>query len=321
MKTKLALALSCAALLATSQIATAGDSFSKPLRQQSNPQIQQLLEQRIADLHLTRATRNKQLSVALVDITDPNAPAMAQINGDEMMYAASLPKIAILLAAFERIREGKLKLTDDMRQTMTSMIRRSSNQAATKVIRAVGINYINQVLKSDKYRLYDPKHNGGLWVGKEYASGVAKHRDPLHNISHGATALQTARFYYMLESGKLVSPEYSRQMKTMLGNPGINHKFVKGLSQSSPDALIFRKSGSWRDFHADSALIEHNGRRYIAVALANNPKGGEWMTRLIQAMNEIIVDLHPGVVAGSVHASASQAVGVAEPRSSSKHLM
>ena len=189
------------------------------------------------------------------------------------------------------------------------------------MIRAVGINYINKVLKSDKYRLYDPKHNGGLWVGKEYASGVAKHRDPLHNLSHGATALQTARFYYMLESGKLVSPEYSRQMKTMLGKPGIKHKFVKGLSKSSPEALIFRKSGSWRDFHADSALIEHNGRRYIAVALAKNPQGGEWMTRLIQAMNEIIVDLHPGVVAGSVHASASQAAGAAVPNSSSKHLM
>ena len=203
-----------------------------------------------------------------------------------MLYAASLPKIAVLLAAFERIAHGKMALTNKTRQTMTKMIRYSSNKDATAMIRKVGKDYINQVLESPKYKLYDPKYNGGLWVGKEYASGTAFHRDPLHHLSHGATAMQVARFYYMLETGKLVSPESSRQMKNILSKPGINHNFVKGLRYT--DAKIYRKSGTWRSYHADSALIEHHGRTYIAVALANDPKGGIWMTHLIHEMDHII---------------------------------
>ena len=285
------LTLLCALMIGLPGYAISSESPAPTIRQHNNPQLQKLLEKHIKDLHLSSAVRSKRLSVALVDVTDPDMPSMAQVNGDEMMYAASLPKIAILLAAFERIEEGKLQLNNETRQTMTNMIRYSSNQAATQMIRAVGQDYINETLSSPKYRLYDKRYNGGLWVGKEYAGGTAFHRDPLHNLSHGATALQVARFYYMLETGRLVSPESSREMKNILGNPGINHKFVKGLSNT--DAKIFRKSGSWRSYHADSALIEHNGRSYIAVALANDPQGGEWMKKLIREMDNIILAQNP----------------------------
>jgi len=316
MAIKYILGVCCALLLTAPGYALASEPSTPSIRQQSSPDLQHRLEVRIKQLHLDKAVRNKQLSVALVDITDPSMPSLAQVNGDEMMYAASLPKIAVLLAAFERIAEGKLALNDQTRQTMTQMIRYSSNQAATTMIRAVGKEYINQVLSSPKYRLYDKRYNGGLWVGKEYASGTAFHRDPLHHLSHGATVMQVARFYYMLQTGKLVSPRSSREMKAILSKPGIHHKFVKGLSNTN--AEIYRKSGSWRSFHADSALIEHNGRRYIAVALANNPKGGVWMTRLIGAMDDIIFE-H----AAFVSADADVSLTSAEPRQSSSatHLM
>ncbi len=276
-----------------------------PIRQNISKELQHMLEERVASLHLSGAVRSKRLAIALVDITDPSAPKLAQLNGDEMMYAASLPKIAILLAAFERIRAGKLPLNDELRQTMTRMIRYSSNAAATEMIHKVGGEYINEVLESPKYRLYDPRHNGGLWVGKEYAGSKAFHRDPLHHLSHGATAVQVARFYYMLETGQLVSPRFSHEMKRILSRPGISHKFVKGLQQVYPDVQMYRKSGTWRQWHADSALIEHGNHRYIAVALAHDPHGGDWMKKLIREMDEIIAILHEqdeGAPAG--HAAA-----------------
>ncbi|MFQ5344326.1 MAG: serine hydrolase [Mariprofundus sp.] len=283
------------------------------IRQYSSPDLQQRLDASIKYLHLNKAVRQKHLSIALVDVTDPSAPSMAQINGDEMMYAASLPKIAILLAAFERIAHGELSLNKDTRETMTRMIRHSSNKDATAMIRKVGKEYINQVLASPKYKLYDPNYNGGLWVGKEYAGSAAFHRDPLHNLSHGATAMQVARFYYMLETGSLVSPTFSHEMKTILSKPGIHHKFVKGLSDTN--AKIYRKSGSWRSYHADSALIEHNGRRYIAVALAHDAKGGIWMTRLIREMDHIIFQ-HADFAAQASATKVAQA-----PLSAAKRIM
>lgn len=275
-------------IIVTVQTASAQNVFPN-LREANNPTLQKQLENRLKRLNLDTAVREGNLAVALVDVTDPQHPQLAQVNGDDMVYAASLPKIAILLATFERIHEGKLKLNQETRQLMTDMIRHSSNTAATTLIHKVGGKYINSVLRSPKYRLYDTRYNGGLWVGKEYAQGVAYQRDPLHNLSHGATAVQVARFYYLMETGQLVSPRMSREMKAIMGDPAIHHKFVKGLEATQPDAQIYRKSGTWRNWHADSAIVEHDGRTYIAVALAQSPRGGEWLKDLISELDGIIL--------------------------------
>ncbi len=251
-------------------------------------QLQAGLQASLNKLGLDKPASNKKLALALVDITDFNSPKVAAVNGSEMMYAASLPKIAILLGAFERIEGGTLKMDKENRDLMTRMIRHSSNQAATTMLRKVGKEYLAELLQSPRYKLYDKAQNGGLWVGKEYGKHPAWQRDPLHNISHGATAMQVARFYYFLETNRLVSAELSKDMKEILSNPAINHKFVKGLKKVHPDADIYRKSGSWRQYHADSAIVERDGRRYIAVALAENEHGGKWLSQLIVEMDKLI---------------------------------
>lgn len=257
--------------------------------------LQKGLEQSLEQLNLVSAAAREDLTIALVDITDPSEPRHAYINPNKMMYAASLPKIAILLGAFDRISHNEMRLDENTKKTLTRMIRNSCNKSATAMLNKVGKRYLANLLQSPRYRLYDPSRNGGLWVGKEYAKVKAWKRDPLNNLSHGATALQVARFYFMLETGQLVSPEYSRQMKAMLGDPAIHHKFVKGLQAVSPESLIFRKSGTWKSFHSDSAIIEHNNRTYIAVAMANNVKGGQWLSDLIVSMDRLIFDNAPSL--------------------------
>lgn len=275
-------------LMATTGLGGAKTTPPRQLKETCDPVLQQGLERCLRSLNLKKATDNKSLSIALVDITNPHQPRIAYANPNEMMYAASLPKIAILLGAFERAANGELELDGKTRRQLTLMIRNSSNTAATEMLNRVGKEYLADLLQSPRYQLYDPARNGGLWVGKEYSKANVWKRDPLHNLSHGATALQVARFYYMLETGGLVSPEHSRQMKSILAKPAIKHKFVKGLKAVHPDCRIYRKSGSWRQYHADSAIIEHDGRRYIAVALARNEKGGQWLSELIVAMDELI---------------------------------
>ncbi|NIO06192.1 MAG: serine hydrolase [Proteobacteria bacterium] len=258
------------------------------LCQTDDSSLQQGLEEQLSSLGLQKAVQKKSLSVAVVDITDRTSPRLAAVNGSEMMYAASLPKIAILLGAFERIAQGEMVLDKDTLDKLTRMIRNSSNGAATEMLNRVGKAYLATLLQSPPYRLYDPGQNGGLWVGKDYGKAPAWKRDPLHNLSHGATALQAARFYYLLETGRLVSPEMSQMMKTILGDPAIQHKFVRGLEEARPGSRIYRKSGTWKQYHSDSAIVERDGRRYIAVALAESPKGGEWLRRLIVAFDDLI---------------------------------
>ena len=258
------------------------------LGESCDPRLQKALVSRLGSLHLQNATARKQLSVVVVDITDTSSPRMAYVNPNEMMYAASLPKIAILLGAFEKIANGEMILDEETLEKLTRMIRNSSNSAATEILQRVGMDYLAELLQSPRYRLYDPERNGGLWVGKAYGKTPAWKRDPLHNLSLGATALQVARFYYLLETGQLVSPELSKLMKLILADPAHEHKFVKGLKDIQPGSEIYRKSGTWGPYHSDSAIVEHHGRRYIAVALAKSAKGERWLQELIVALDGII---------------------------------
>ena len=279
----------CVWFLLSGILVSAADGIdTAPLQNQTDPKLQHQLEQVVARLGLTSWTASGDLAIALVDITDLAQPRAATINGNEMMYAASLPKIAILYAVLVDVDKGRILLDRPTRDALTRMIRYSSNEDATRMLNLVGRHRTAEILQSDPFRLYDPKLNGGPWVGKEYAEGVAFRRDPIHQISHGATVLQTARFYYLLETEKLVSPRSSTAMKEILGNPGINHKFVKGLNQR-PGISIFRKSGTWQDWHADSALVEAGLYRYIAVALAHNPNGSKWLENMIVPMHDLIV--------------------------------
>ena len=262
-----------------------------PLWNHFDPWLQSRLEGAVDRLGLGPALRHDKLALALVDITDQRRPRVAALNGDDMMYAASLPKIAILLGAYEKASLGMLILDPDLQRKIDLMIRRSSNWAATDVMKVVGREYIASVLMSPRYRLYDPLHNGGLWVGKDYAGNTAWRRDPLHNLSHGATAMQTARFYYLLANEKLVSREYSRRMLEVLGRTDIETKFVKGIKTVDPEPTIFRKSGSWSTFNSDSAIIRRDdGRSYIAVGLSDDRAGGDWLARLIVEMDDIIAE-------------------------------
>ncbi len=276
-----------------------------PLWDYLDPVLQQRVEQALVGLGLDDEARRKQLSVALVDLSYPGPPRVAAVNGDEMMYAASLPKIAVLLAAFEKIAQGKMTLDPETEARLSRMIKASSNSDATAMMHQVGKEYIARVLLSPRYRLYDPAHNGGLWVGKDYAKAGLWRRDPLHNLSHGATAMQVARFYYLLATDNLVTPEHSRKMREILAGTELNHKFVRALREIDPAAAISRKSGSWSTYHSDSVLVERDGHRYIAVALANNPTKTRWLGRIITALDPLVVPSES--MADQIPLSANQA--------------
>ncbi len=286
------LLLALCGLLLLSPAAPAASSYPA-LRDAREAVLQSRLESAIEQLGLSRAVRDRRLAITVVDLINPARPRMAGVNSREMFYSASLPKIAILLGAFQRLHDGQLEYSDELREDMAAMIRVSSNPAATRVLDQVGRDYLADLLMSDRYRLYDRDMGGGLWVGKPYGPEPAFRREPLQQLSHAATTFQVARFYYLLETGRLVSPRASREMKEILAHPGIRHKFVKGLYQRFPDAEIYRKSGTWRDYHSDSAIVKHDGKHYIVVALSHDPRGGEWLERLVLSVDRLMPSKPP----------------------------
>ncbi len=264
------------------------DASFAQLPESADQALQQTLELRVlGNPEWRRLVRERKLAVGVVDLDAFETPRLAAVNPDTMIYAASLPKIAILLAAYQAIDDGRLHLTEALDQDMHSMIRVSNNEAATRVLDCVGYDGIARTLRDPRYRLFDPDTGGGLWCGKRYAKEGARLPDPLCGLTHGATVRQVLRFYHLLASGRLVSPERSREMLDHLVAPGLFYKFACALSTRDPDAALYRKSGSWRTWHADSALVwDTGGRRYIATALVESPDGEHILQGLAVAIEE-----------------------------------
>lgn len=194
---------------------------------QKDPDLQRSLAEAVANAGGRDLARNGRLSVALVNLAAGGGPRYAGLNDRGMVYAAGLPKLAVLLASFQTIEEGRLRESPALRGDLARMIRPSSN---------------------------------------------------------GARAHQVARFFTLLDRGRLVSPEKSREMKRILSRPGIAHKLVARLDGRS-DVHIYRKSGTWRRWHADAAIVENGTGRYVAVVLAQSREGAELLARLIRELD------------------------------------
>jgi beta-lactamase class A len=278
-----------AVLLAALLLPTACASPQDPaaaLPENGSGALQRALAGVVTERGMADAIREQRMAIALVVLGERKATALAMINGHHMMYAASLPKIAILYGAAVAVDQRRIVLTPALDRDINDMIRLSCNACSNRVLDAVGRNQVLALLEAEPWSFYDRERGGGLWIGKDYSRVGAFRRDPLNGFSHGATAWQVARWYYHMFNGDLAGEVGTALMLEALEKPGINHKLVRGLNSRSTSE-IYRKSGSWREYHADSALVVAGEHRYIMVVLVRDSRGERWIQQLAPALHDL----------------------------------
>ena len=249
-----------------------------------DPRLQAQIEQLDAELRKRFEMTVEQTAVGVLDL---HTGRIAMIHPDRIEYAASVPKIGILLAYFHLHPEAATRLDPVTRHELGLMAKASSNEMAARFSRQMGLREIQAVLNS--YGFYDPARGGGLWVGKHYGPNSERIGDPVADHSHAATIRQLLRFYLLLEQGKLVSPEASATMREIFTSPDIphdDHKFIKGLA--GRNLTIIRKWGSWQDWLHDTAVVTGPDRKYILAALTKHPKGDEYLVELAAAVDDLM---------------------------------
>lgn len=248
----------------------------------SDPALQARLEKLDAELRAKYGMTAEQTAVGVLDL---KRPRLAMVNPDRIEYAASVPKIGILLAYFAKHPEAATNLDPVVRHELGMMAKQSSNEMAAKYSRELGLREIQQVL--DSYGFYDASRGGGIWVGKHYGPNSERIGDPVADHSHAATVRQLLRYYLLLEQGRLVSPAASKTMREIFASPDLphdEHKFVKALA--GRDVEIIRKWGSWQNWLHDTAVVTGKGRHYVIVALTNHEKGDEYLVDFAKAVDD-----------------------------------
>jgi beta-lactamase class A len=70
----------------------------------------------------------------------------------------------------------------------------------------------------------------------------------------------------------------------------LHHKFVSQVEERAPDAQMFRKSGTWKQWHSDAIMVRGSDwRDYILVGLVESPNGERLLRQVLPAMEELIV--------------------------------
>lgn len=168
-----------------------------------------------------------------------------------------------------------LKFSQDYMKHMKLMIGHSDNHSASVCIDRLGFQYINGALEAEG--LYSAE-GGGLWLGGNYA-GRNWMPEPRTKLTHqGATAASVANFLTLLETGRLVSPAASTEMRRIMSLAGT--WFVEGLTRARPSRSVnsaYAKVGIYGRYH-DCAVIQRGSNtghsiRYAAVVLgATDPQ-------------------------------------------------
>lgn len=277
------LAVGCASSSARMKT-TRLENYSLGYQTPVDPALQSSLEAIDTNLRQELGMTTEQTAVGVLDL---KTLRLAMVHPDREEYAASVPKVGILLAFFDLHPEAVTNLNNETRHELGLMTKASNNEMAAKYSRQMGLKEIQAVL--NKHGFYDATRGGGIWVGKHYGKSDERYGDPVADNSHAATVRQLLRFYLLLEQGKLVSPVASAMMRTIFESPEIPHdniKFVKALS--GQNVQITRKWGSWEDWLHDSAVVAGPGRHYILVGLTHHPKGDEYLEGLATAVDDLI---------------------------------
>ncbi len=228
----------------------------------------------------------KHRAFAVLDLTQLR---YAALRPDAVFYGASVPKICIVAGYFQQDLQRLQTLDAQTELELMQVIKRSDNELAAKYSQIVGLDFLQKMVRDDKYGLYDEDTGGGLWCGKHYGLDTPRVGDPVGDHSHAVTVRQCLRYYLLMEQGKLVNPRVSAKLRQIFRAPDLdfhNTKFVRGLN--GRDLTIIRKSGLWENWHLDTARVRHGDHVYLLAGATHHPRGQEYLERMAADLDDFL---------------------------------
>ena len=273
----------------------------QPLAMKSSPALQTLLEkavsETVSEFAAKKVTAN-DVAATLIDLRDAKNIQTASVRGDQKIYPASVVKLFYLAAAHQWLENGVIKqLTPELSRGLKDMIVDSSNDATNYIVDVLTDTSSGGEISPKELEIYGERRNA---VNRYYKSlgysNINVNQKTYCEDAYGRekqfrfdgtnrnmlTTDATARLLTEIVSGKIVSPERSRQMLDLLKRDfsGTStdaddqaHGFTAiALNKLNlKDAKLWSKAGWTSKTRHDAAYIEMpDGRKFVLVVFTEN---------------------------------------------------
>ena len=269
---------------------------------------------KFADKKLTES----QLSITLIDLHDPQHPAMASFRGNERIYPASVVKLFYFVAVHRWLEDKKIQETDELKRAVRDMIVDSSNEATQYVLDVLthttgGFELPPKEMEDWQYkrnavnRYYSSLGFTNINVNQktfcEDAYGREKvSRGPNGENRNKLTTDATARLLSEIATGRAVNQARSTQMMELLkrdfagtskDKDDQGHGFTGIALQSMTGAKLWSKAGWTSTTRHDAAYVElPNGAKFVLVTFTTDHANER---EIIPTVARVVIDGIAGV--------------------------
>jgi len=184
------------------------------------------------DKFADKKLEEKQLSITLIDVRDPEHPAQASFRGNVKIYPASVVKLFYLAAAHRWLEDKKIEDTAELQRALKDMIVDSSNEATQYVVDVLTHTTGGYELPPKEMAEWQKKRNAvnryfsslgytNINVNQKTFCEDAYGREHFSRGPNGEnrnklTTDATARLLMEIVTGKAVTPARSQQMIRLL---------------------------------------------------------------------------------------------------------
>ena len=242
------------------------------------------------------SSKDKDLSVQML-VVDLDSGAYVQVGANQAIAAASTIKTPILVAFFQDVDAGKIKLDEQLEiteevkvgqagefqylptgtkisalETATKMIVISDNTATNMIIKRLGgFTALNQRFKS--------------WG---MTATVLNKQLPDLEGTNTISTQDLVTLLSMLDRGKLIEPRSRDRLMDIMRRPVTNTLLPQGIGE---EARIIHKTGDIASSVGDAGIVDMpSGKRYAIAVMVKRPDNDQRANELVRQITRVTYD-------------------------------
>ena len=280
-------------------------NISLPPEPMVSEQLQQALDRIVAkNLKKQPDLTSSHVHLAVIDLSNPQQPRLAQYNGREPVYPSSVIKMVYMGYVYHLAKQGVLEITPKVHKKLYQMIHPSSNTATAWIVDLWSQTSGAELRSPEKYKVFARRRNAcNRWLRslgitqinacqKTWGSPIppgekqflrnGKPSGPWVN-RNAMTAVAAARFLQLLAQNALSDKKSCDAMRKLMVRDFRNQRYQRmRIAGGTPKgSKVCSKTGTTSDTFHDAGIVTlPNGRTFILTIFVTGSYRGPFIRKV-----------------------------------------